>query len=67
MLEGMAGLAELDDEGRPVYTGAVRSFVEATFSGGQKRLLDQTVEHLEVNVRLATTARTTLRALLSRP
>ena len=67
MLEGMAGLAELDDEGRPVYEAAVRSFVEATFSGGQKRLLDQTVEHLEVNVRLARTARTTLRAALSHP
>ena len=67
MLEGMAGLAELDNEGRPVYEAAVRSFVEATFSGGQKRLLDQTVEHLEVNVRLARTARTTLRAALSHP
>jgi len=66
MLEGMADLAELDTDGEPVYTTAVRAFVDEQFSGGRKRLLDQIVEQLEVNVRLATWVSGSLGALLSR-
>ena len=65
MFEGIAGLAELGDDGEPVYLDAVRGFVAKRYSGGLRRLLDQIVEHLEVNLRLATRVRTTLRDLLS--
>ena len=65
MFEGLAGLAELGDDGEPVYLDAVRSFVADRYSGGRRRLLDQIVEHLEVNLRLATSVRTTLHDLLS--
>ncbi|HXZ82602.1 MAG TPA: M1 family metallopeptidase [Acidimicrobiales bacterium] len=65
MLEGMANLAELDAAGESVYASAVGAFVEAHFAGGKKRLLDQIVEHLEVNVRLATNVSTSLRETLS--
>lgn len=65
MFEGLAGLAELGDDGEPVYLDAVHSFVAARYSGGLRRLLDQIVEHLEVNLRLATSVRTTLHDLLS--
>ncbi len=65
MFEGMAGLAELNPSGEPVYLGAVSAFVADKFSGGTRRLLDQTVEHLEVNLRLAARIRASLRELLS--
>jgi puromycin-sensitive aminopeptidase len=66
MLEGMAGLVEVDAEGEPVYLRAVRAFVDERFSGGRKRLLDQIVEHLEVNVRFAARVRSSLGTILSR-
>ena len=66
MMEGIADLAALDDEGRPVYAGAVRAFVDAKFSGGWKRPVEQSVERLEVNLRLAARVRTSLGALVAR-
>jgi puromycin-sensitive aminopeptidase len=65
MFEGIASLAELDADSEPVYPAVVRAFVEAHFTGGKKRLIDQSVERLAVNVGLATRVRTSLRALLS--
>ena len=61
MFEGLAGLAELGDDGEPVYLDAVRSFIAKRYSGGLRRLLDQIVEDLEVNLRLATSAHDTSR------
>jgi puromycin-sensitive aminopeptidase len=66
MLEGMAGLVEIDASGEPVYLRVVAAFVDERFSGGRKRLLDQTVEHLEVNVRFAARIRPSLGTILSR-
>jgi puromycin-sensitive aminopeptidase len=66
MLEGMAGLVEVDAEGDPVYLRAVRAFVDKSFSGGRKRLADQIVEHLEVNIRFAARVRSSLGTILSR-
>ncbi|HVC24683.1 MAG TPA: M1 family metallopeptidase, partial [Acidimicrobiales bacterium] len=52
MLGGVASLAWVDADGVPVLAGAVRAFLEQRVVGGFRRLVDQSLERLEVNVRL---------------
>jgi hypothetical protein len=53
MLEGIPALAQVDESGAPVQAEQVRSVVGAKIQGGRRRLVAQSLERLEVNVRLA--------------
>ena len=64
MLEGVVGLAFLDESGAPVYLDEVRAFVSTHIEGGRRRLVAQSVERLNVNVRFAKVVRTVLPTLL---
>jgi len=65
MLEGIASLADLDGRGEPLFEDAVRTFVDQKITGARRRPVDQSVEQLEVNLRLARRLRTGLRASLA--
>jgi hypothetical protein len=65
MLDGVSGLAELDESGNSRYLGAASSFLRAHVPGARIRLVEQTLERLQVNIRLAQTLRTGLRDLLA--
>ncbi|MDA8298122.1 MAG: M1 family aminopeptidase [Actinomycetota bacterium] len=53
MLEGIAGLAQLDPDGEPRDARKVREFCASAVSGASRRRVDQSLERLEVHVRLA--------------
>jgi puromycin-sensitive aminopeptidase len=65
MLDGVTGLAELDAAGDPVYLDAAASFLRAHVPGARVRLVEQTIERLRVNVRLAQTVRAGLGEILA--
>ncbi len=52
-VNGVVGLAQVGDDGRPLHADGIRSFLAGRFEGGHRRLVDQSLERLEVNVRLA--------------
>lgn len=64
MFDGVVGLASLDEVGKPLYLSAVRAFVAAHIEGGRRRLVAQSVERLNVNVRFAQAIRPVLAAVL---
>jgi puromycin-sensitive aminopeptidase len=65
MLEGVAGLAQLDESGTPRYAAEVRAFCEEHVVGPRQRLIRQHLERLDVNVRFAQRVRTELRSLVA--
>jgi puromycin-sensitive aminopeptidase len=66
MLEGVTGLVLFDDAGTPLLLDEVRSFLRAHVPGARARLIEQSLERLEVNLRFATTIRGDLGTLLRR-
>jgi puromycin-sensitive aminopeptidase len=60
MLEGITGLAQVDGSGEPLYRDEVRSFLGSRIEGGHRRLVAQSLEQLEVNVRFGRRLRTEL-------
>ncbi|HUZ20604.1 MAG TPA: M1 family metallopeptidase [Acidimicrobiales bacterium] len=65
MLEGVAGLAQLDETGEPRYAPAVRAFCEEHVVGPRQRLVRQHLERLDVNVRFAQRVRPELGSLVA--
>ena len=53
MLEGITGLAQVDEEGEPVHAAAVRAFCEQAVAGATRAAVRQSLERLEINVRFA--------------
>jgi puromycin-sensitive aminopeptidase len=64
MLDGLPGLAELEEDGRPRYLAAVLAFYRERVQGGRRRLVAQSIERLAINVRLAGVAGDQLAELL---
>ena len=53
MLDGISSLAQLDEHGEPELAGEVERFCESHIEGARRRLIDQSLERLTINVRLA--------------
>ncbi|MDA8287310.1 MAG: M1 family aminopeptidase [Actinomycetota bacterium] len=53
MLEGVAGLAQLETDGEPRFVHEVREFCAGAVKGASRRRVNQSLERLEVHVRLA--------------
>jgi puromycin-sensitive aminopeptidase len=53
MVEGVVGLAQVDGAGEAIHASGVRSFLDSHVVGGRRRLVAQSLERLEVNVRFA--------------
>ncbi len=53
VFEGIPGLGQVDAAGAPLYAGGVRRFLDGAIDGARRRLVAQSVERLEANVRLA--------------
>ena len=53
MVEGVVGLAQVDGSGEAIHANGVRSFLDSHVVGGRRRLVAQSLERLEVNVRFA--------------
>ncbi len=53
VFEGIPGLGQVDAAGTPRYADQVRSFLDSAIQGARRRLVAQSVERLEANVRLA--------------
>ena len=66
MLEGLTALAQVDGPGTPRHAPAVQAFCAEHVPPAHRRGVGQTLERLEVNVRLATRLRTELPPLLER-
>ncbi len=66
ILGGVSRLADVDAAGRPVLADTVREDLSKRDLGGQKRLIDQHLERLEVNVRFVQANRPVLAELLSK-
>ncbi len=64
MFEGIPSLVRVDSDGNSVYLDEVRAFVGAKIGEARRRFLDQQIEELEVNLRLARTIRSELGGLL---
>ncbi|MCU1495999.1 MAG: putative aminopeptidase [Acidimicrobiaceae bacterium] len=67
MLEGVTGLAQVDDSGRALHAEEVHTFLAGKIEGGRRRLVAQSLERLEINVRFARRLRTELDSALPRP
>ena len=65
MFEGVPSLVEVDAEGHSLYFDEIRAFVDAKIGGSRRRFLDQQIEELEVNLRLANAIRSELGGLLA--
>ena len=65
MLEGITGLAQLDESGEARDAARARRFCDEQVRGPRRRLVDQSLERLEVNVRFAKRVRTQLPPLLT--
>ncbi|HUY29431.1 MAG TPA: M1 family metallopeptidase [Acidimicrobiales bacterium] len=63
-LGGVVGLAQVDADGAPLHADGIRAFLAHRVEGGHKRLVDQSLERLEVNVRLARRLPVELRELV---
>jgi puromycin-sensitive aminopeptidase len=57
MLEGVSGLVVFDQMGQPYLLDEVRAFLRANVPGARARLVEQSLERLEVNLRFAATVR----------
>ncbi len=57
MLEGVSGLVHFDATGHPLLLEEVRTFVRARVPGARARLVEQSLERLDVNVRFAVSVR----------
>ena len=53
MLEGISALAQLDAQAEPTFAHDVEKFCDANIVGAQRRLVDQSLERLAINVGLA--------------
>lgn len=53
MLEGISALAQLDPSGEPILAQDIEQFCDAHIEGPKKRLVEQSLERLAINVRLA--------------
>ena len=53
----ITGLTELDDDGEPIYLDKAATFCRAHVPGARTLLIEQTIERLAVNVRLARAVR----------
>ena len=65
MLEGLASLAQLDENGVPLYLDQVLTFCRESVHGARQRLVNQSLERLLVNVRFAGTVRGQLATALA--
>jgi puromycin-sensitive aminopeptidase len=57
MLGGVTGLVVFDESGHPYLLDEVRSFLRTKVPGARARLIEQSLERLEVNLRFATAVR----------
>ena len=65
MLSGVPGLALLDDDDHPILAGEVRQFCESHVEGARRRLVAQSLERLDVNVRFGQAVRAQLAGLVA--
>ena len=65
MLDGVSGLAALDERGRPLLLAEVRAFCDRHISGPRRRLVTQSIERLMVNLAFASANRPSLAGLLA--
>lgn len=53
MLDGISGLGQLDENGDPVLANDVREFCDTNIHGARRKLVERSLESLEINLRLA--------------
>ena len=66
ILGGIPRLADLDELGEPLLAGEVKADLRAREMGGRRRLIEQHLERLEVNVRFVKENRPTFGELLAK-
>ena len=54
MLEGVSALAQLDNRGEPLIAREVEEFCRENTDNSERRLMEQILERLAINIRLAT-------------